>query len=284
MFYISIFVIKTGTELPVSQPSSPYKDIYSIINYSHENIDYSISLNEINDIIEIPNKCDSDAVLIAEDNLLFRSNILDTIFNISELFDDYGILCGPTSIKVSSSKNEINKNIFSLYEYNLNFGNTKISDITSEPYNYPSINGCIISGQAYNNIVYKITKSNRHMSIENKYFINMMSKKYKIYYSDHINKIKNIDTKIYNINKLLYDYYDNGYQDGRLLFMCDSDNKKKELWHKFIESPDAMDNSIPRWILEKSYNDAADYIEDLIILKCRYQIGFYEGMTNKSII
>lgn len=287
MFYISIFVIKTGIEpKPSSINSSIYKDIYSIINYSHENIDYSIDLHEISDITKIPNKCDSDAILITEDNLSFRSNLLESIYNISELFGDYGIICGPTStsIKLSSNKHQLNKNIFSLYEYNLNFGNTKISDITNEPYNYPPINGCVISGQAYNNSVYKITKSDRHISIENKYFMNMMSKKYKIYYSDHLSKIKNIDTKLYSFDKTLEDYYDSGYQDGRLLFMSDADNKKKELWHKFVESPDAMDNNIPRWILEKSYSESSDYIEDLIMLKCRYQIGFYEGMTNKSIL
>lgn len=283
MFYISIYLINDG-KAPISDNYSCYSDIHSIINLSHDNLNYSIDLREFKTIQDLPSTCNSNIVLITRTNVLFRPTIFNTVYSLANLFDDYGILCGPTEVRITNNHLKLDKNIFSIYRYNLNFGGSKINDITGETYNYPQLIGSFISGDAYNKCGYRITQSSRHSSVENKYFTHMLCQKYKIYHSTHLSKLLDINCDKKVIAKIYNDYYDSGYQDGRLLLMLDEDNKNKELWQRFIESPEALDNNIPRWALDKQYIDSVNSLETLILLKCKYQIGFYEGMTNQNII
>ena len=79
-------------------------------------------------------------------------------------------------------------------------------------------------------------------------------------------------------------YYDLGYQDGILLANKNLKDRHEELWHRFVNSPELLDNEMPRWLYDDKVETHGSYLETLVVLKCKYQIGLYEGMMGQKLI
>lgn len=233
-------------------------------------------------IDDIPESVESDLVIFLNENLYVKDNFIDVAVGYAHILEDIGVLCGATKTYQATS-NKMSE-FLSVYEYDLRFFGSKVSDITGETNNYPPIPGCIISGKAYNEISYTPTRSNRHHSLNNHSFLNMLSRRFKIYYTDHLDKIFAPNNKQLSCENLLKKYYDDGYQIGSTLFHQHSEKKILELWHRFVQSPESFDYNCPRWLMQDPSNKTSEYLENLIIFRCQYQIGFYEGMTNKILI
>ena len=222
---------------------------------------------------EIPKKIESRFAVITEFDLSFDKNFVKNAISIADIFDNAGVICGP--IKTNSTKN-----IAKTYEYDLGLSGAEIADITSEQNNYPPINGSLIRKETYNRFTYSPTISHRHTTIENKRFIKLASSS-RILYSKNLTKTKYISEEDLTINNLSRYSYNLGYQHGSMLFHGRQDNKK-ELWFKFVESPEILDRDMPRWLVKDGSDEES--LEQIVIIKCNYQIGFFEGLTNKSLI
>lgn len=237
------------------------------------------------DIGDLPNQVKSSMIIIADNTFYVEDDYLNKVISINNLLRDGGIFCGPTSTHTHASLNNGVHKINQKYQrYNLDYGHNVISDITGEIHLYPDLLYCAISGRAYNDFSYKPVISYRHKNISNKLFIAQMSHRYHVYYCGTLGKIKYLDETDFSMEKISDFYYDSGYQDGLLVSNKNLDEKRKELWHRFVESPEMLDNEMPRWLLDSNPDMDGDYLENLVICKCKYQIGFYEGMLSRKLI
>ena len=90
---------------------------------------------------------------------------------------------------------------------------------------------------------------------------------------------------MFEINKISNYYYNLGFQDGCLLAGKNKEEKRIELWRRFVSSPELLDNELPRWLFRITPEDTeAEHLEELVLLKCKYQVGLYEGMLGKSVL
>ena len=233
-----------------------------------------ICVSEV-DITNIPNSCEHDAIIFLSKNTFISKDYIEKSISAMEMLGDFGVICGPTKV--------IGDKLSRFYEYDLRFQSSIINNISSEDHNYPQINGAIISKKAYNNFMYAPTISGRHSSFNNKSFLYSVSKQYPIYYISTLKKLYNIEK--HNIDSLFAYYYDCGYQDGNLLSYQQTEERNKNIWHKFVESPESIDREMPRWFSIKDFDiNNIEILERTIIIKCKYQIGFLEGLMNKNLI
>jgi hypothetical protein len=226
-------------------------------------------------INELPQKTDSRFVLICHSDIFVSNSFIDLAISTAELFQDAALISGPIK---TDNKNTISR----VYEYDLGSLNAEIANITNEQNNYPPINGSIISGNIYNRFTYSPIISHRHSSVENKRFIKMASNN-NILYSKNLIKIKHTNEEDLKISRISDHSYDLGYQHGSLLFENHDDQQtKRELWFKFVESPEILDRDMPRWFTKSETKE--NELKDIVIMKCKYQIGFFEGLTNQQLI
>lgn len=285
---IDIFVLNTSQKKNPPRQICNNNNIYLPILTSIKNEikEYNLSANitEIeND--NIPSKTTASIVLIIDSSFYVENDYLNKIISINNVFRDGAIFCGPTdtytNMNLAQGIQKINKNY---KKYKLSFGNSIVSSITKEIQHYPDIYCVAISGRAYNDFAYRPLVSPRHISINNKLFISQSSSKYNIYYVSTLQKIKYLDANDFTLESISDFYYDTGYQDGVLVNHKNLDSKREELWHRFVESPEILDNEMPRWLLDSSKETDGEYLENLVICKCKYQIGFYEGMMSRKLI
>lgn len=230
------------------------------------------------EIEDLCKKIEANIVVILDEDTYVTEDFVNRVVSFNNLFRDAGVICGPVLPTLESKFSK------SYYTYNLDFGSSIVSDISKNENSYPSIIGCAISGQAYNKYLYKPIRSPRHISADNSFFLTNITKEYKIYYSANMFKARYLDKSDIDI-KVLSDYYYNlGYQDGLALSSKSRKDQHKELFERFVDSPEMFDNTMPRWLFEQSEETIGDYAETLVISRCKYQIGFYEGMLGKSII
>lgn len=243
---------------------------YYSINLFKESTNYNFSVQKVA-IDNIPTYCEHDFIMLLDSNTYLLEGFFDKCISLHQIMSNVGIICGPTVTE--------NNTLHKCYEYNINLQSTVISDITDEDNNYPQINGCLISKDAYNYFCYTPTKSDRHQSIDNKSFIYSVSKKYQIVYCSQLKKLY-----IPDVDSIDSYYYNIGYQDGSLLRYKAKEEQHKNIWHRFVESPESIDREMPRWFFRKDLHNDAEMLERTILIKCKYQIGFLEGMMNKSLL
>ena len=124
-------------------------------------------------------------------------------------------------------------------------------------------------------------------SIEKNYhktFIQRIAKPHKVFYSASLLKARYLTSFDMETATISNYYYNLGYQDGILLANKNLKDKHKELWHRFVNSPELLDNEMPRWLYDDNVEENGEYLEKLVVLKCKYQIGFYEGMMGQKLI
>jgi len=245
-------------------------------NISHEILECKYS--------SIPSKVDSGLVTFAHPLFLVQSDYIFNAISLNNILRDAGILFGPVFTE-SDSKLNIRHIKNTYYEYDLNFGNTsKICDITKEPHNYGSLYNAIISGAAYNRVGFSPSHSPRMTALDNPAFFNEVSKFSSIYYCSNIPRLRPIEDVDLEEKTISDYYYAQGYRDG---LSCFSGTEKKEtLWKKFVESPETIDGHSARWLFYRDSEkfEISKYLELLVVLKCKYQIGFFEAITGKNII
>ena len=226
----------------------------------------------------IASKTDASLVVILDDVTYVPRDFINRVVSFNNLFRDAGILCGPVYPTLQSRFSK------SYYTYDLNFGSSVVSDITEEVNSHPSMIGCVISGEAYNRYLYTPTVSIRHKSMDNSFFLASIAREYKIYYSPKLFKARYLEKSDLEITVLSDYYYNLGYQDGLAASAKSQDEKRMELWDKFVNSPEMFDNTMPRWLFDSDQKTNGEYAELLVLSKCKYQIGFYEGMLGKEVI
>ena len=232
----------------------------------------------------IPPKVESGLVTFASPAFLVQSDYIFNAISLNNILRDAGILFGPIFTE-SDSKLNIRQIRNTYHEYDLDFGNTsKICDITKEPHNYGSLYNAVISGAAYNRVGFSACRSLRTTLIDNPSFFNEVSKFSSVYYCSSIPRLRPLEDIDFEEKTISDYYYAQGYRDG---LSCFSETDKKEtLWKKFVESPETIDGHSARWLFyrDREKFETSKYLELLVILKCKYQIGFFEAMTGKKMI
>ena len=251
------------------QPENTKREIY----------DYNLKGNvtKVN-VEDLSKRVNANLVVILDECTYVPEDFINRVVSFNNLFRDAGILCGPVYPTLDSKFSK------SYYTYDLKFGTSVVSDISKEPNSYPSIIGSVITGQAYNSYLYSPVKSSRHVSADNSFFTSSITKQYKIYYSQKLFKARYLDKSDMDISVLSDYYYNLGYQDGMAISAKSKEDKHKELFDRFIDSPEMFDNTMPRWLFQSGPTDEGEYAEALVLTKCKYQIGFYEGMLGKAVI
>lgn len=234
-------------------------------------------------IDRIPNHVESSLVMFVDHSFLVKDDYIFNAVNLNNLHRDMGIIFGPTSIYTKSNE-YINYIKNSYYGYDLNFGAIYTADITDEPHNYGSLYNAVISGAAYNRIGFSGCKTPRSFILDNSAFFKEVAKYSKIYYSSLLCKTKTLTERDFNHEIVSNYYYDLGYLDGIRSSALNKNDQRNEIWRRFVESPEVIDCNHPRWLFEQSKEDNADYLERLVVLKCKYQIGYFEGMLGKRVI
>lgn len=236
------------------------------------------------DYSSIPPKVESNLVMFIDPLFLVQSDYIFNAISLNNILRDAGILFGPVFVESDSMLNVRHiKNTY--YEYDLNFGNTsKICDITKEPHNYGSLNNAVISGAVYNRVGFQSCFFSRVASIDNPIFFNEVSKFSSIYYCSNIPKLRPLEDIDFEEKRISDYYYALGYRDGLSLFS--ETDKKETLWKRFVESPETIDGHSARWLFARDSEkfEMSKYLELLVILKCKYQIGFFEALTGKKMI
>lgn len=229
-------------------------------------------------IEDIKRKTEASLVVILDEDTYVPHDFINRVISFNNLFRDAGILCGPVYPTLESDFSK------SYYTYDLKFGSSVVSDITNEQNSYPSMIGCVISGEAYNRYLYSPTISTRHKSVDNSFFLASIAREFKIYYSPKMFKARFLEKSDLEITVLSDYYYNLGYQDGLSASAKSQDQKRMELWDRFVNSSEMFDNTMPRWLFESDIKTDGEYAELLVLSKCKYQIGFYEGMLGKEVI
>lgn len=297
---ISVFIIENyGNKNRIS-----HKDqlIENCVNALKKEVDaYNINADvNIVSIESIPAQCDANLICFLDQNMFIPDDFLNRAVALNNLFRDGGVFCGPVYTHWDDNSPSFIKSIEKNYHrYHLHFGNSQVCDITQEEHNYPRLIGSVFSGSAYNEIGYSSLKSPRHQSLDNRSFIQKIGRRYKILYAEDLYKIRYLTSSDMETKNISDYYYDMGFQDGLLLSMKNVADKQNELWHRFVESPELLDNEMPRWlykdIIEQANENSGlpkkitpvfefDYLEKLVILKCKYQIGFFEGMMGTQLV
>ena len=246
---------------------------------SHE-ISYNIIRTPID---RVPNSVQSSLVMFVDSSFLVKEDYIFNAVTLNNLHRDIGIVFGPTFIYTKSREN-VNYIKNSYYGYDLNFGSIYTADITDEPHNYGSLYNAVISGTAYNRAGGPTCKTPRSFILDDAIFFKEISKHSKIYYSSVLSKTKVLTSKDFDHQAISDYYYDLGYLDGVSNSTLDDTEKRNELWQRFVEAPEVIDCNHPRWLFEESKDDNNDYLELLVVLKCKYQIGYFEGMLGKRVI
>lgn len=234
-------------------------------------------VNKVN-ISDLSKRVNANLIAILDEDTYVPEDFITRVVSFNNLFRDAGILCGPVYPTLESKFSK------SYYTYDLSFGTSVVSDISKEPNSYPSIIGSVITGQAYNKYLYNPVTTKRHSSADNSFFVSSITKEYKIYYSPKLFKARYLDKSDFEIDALSDYYYNLGYQDGLAVSYKSKEDKHKELFDRFVNSPEMFDNTMPRWLFESESATEGEYIEVLVLAKCKYQIGFYEGMLGKEVI
>lgn len=229
-------------------------------------------------IDDLSKKIEANLIVILDEDTYITEDFVNRIVSFNNLFRDAGILCGPIFPTLESRFSK------SYYTYDLKFGSSVVSDISKEENSYPSMIGCVITGQAYSKYLYRPVKGPRHTSADNMYFLTSLCQEYKIYYSPALFKARYLDKSDIELNVLSDYYYNLGYQDGLAVSSKTKLEKHQALFDRFVNSPEMFDNTMPRWLFEESAETNGDYAEMLVLVKCKYQIGFYEGMLDKKVI
>jgi len=289
MKQIEIFIVKNDYEIKESSIRQKDKVLApcatSLVSQATK-FGIDVEVNVVN-LEDIPSVSSASLLGILDENMFVGNDYLAAIASINNLHRDAAVLCGPVSTHHKNNSDWFTKAIEDNYKnYTIPVTDQMLLiDISDEEHNFPHVSGCFFSGRTYNEIGgYAPIASPRGYLRNNKHFIKMMSAKGKVIYSSALSSVYFIPDVEFDIKYVSGYYYDLGYQDGTLLSYKTNKEQLAETWHRFIESPEMFDNASPRWLLSTNEETNYSYAEKLVLLKCKYQVGFFEGMLGRKII
>ena len=285
---ITVFlIVNSDVKLPVIYNSTEncyYNPEYSL---KKEMEDYGISGNIVKIEVDepLPEKTESNLNLIIDSSLMLKEDTINHLISLNNMFGTAGVFCGPVFQNKEITDSFTNsKLISSYYAYDLDFGASEVCNITDEKNNFPSLIGTCVTREAYNSYPINPLHKGRYPRRDNKAFLSQVSKRTDIIYSRGFSKVKNLAAKDFKIESISNYYYNLGFNDGSLLALKNKKDKQLELWRRFVSSPELLDNELPRWLFRVTPEDGSEHLEQLVVLKCKYQIGFYEGMLGKNVL
>lgn len=243
-------------------------------------IDAQVITTKIN---EIPSKVDSKLVMFLNGDHCIPNDYIYNVCSLNNIFRSTGIFFGPvyTDSLLPSFDGAIRDHY---HRYDLGIDGLMAANITKEPHNYGDISGSTITGTVYNEFNYAPVKTPRGYCLNNHSFLNRVSRKYEISYFSCLYKLKFLTESSLDHQVISEYYYYKGYEEGLKITLANSENKKDEIWKRFIESPELTDYEMPRWLHNDKDTTSVEYLESLIILKFQYQLGLFEGMLNKKLV
>jgi len=281
MLDLSVFVLpsKERKKRPLSMTLD--NDIYvnGVTSIQNEIEEYGINA-EVKGVSynDVPLSVKSNLVLFIDQDTYVQADFVNTIVSLNNLFRDAGVFCGPVHTDMPNSYEA------SFHTYNLEFGDSEVAKISSNPNTFPSINGCVITGNCYNQFNFQPSKGPRKSTINNNAFLMRCSSKSDIYYAKKLAKVRFLDKTDFLLDNLSDYYYDLGYSDGLVLSAKNRDEKNTALYERFVKAPEMLDIEMPRWLFKNGNDKQVSNAKDLILMKCKYQIGFYEGMLGEAVI
>tara|TARA_B100001113_G_C21120000_1_gene626979 strand:+ start:1628 stop:2494 length:867 start_codon:yes stop_codon:yes gene_type:complete len=286
---ITVFIVDGGEEKKsvVGHKRKHYYNAEDVLAKEMQQYDISGNIVKLDPEEPLPHKTESNLNLILDTSLMVKEDTINHLISLNNMFRTAGIFCGPVYQKVEeiSQQNPINDKMHSsYYSYDLNFGGTEVCNISKDINSYPNLVGCCVTKEAYNNYIINPLIKSRFYSRDNRMFISKISERYDLIYSKGFSKIKNLTTADFSITAVSNYYYNLGFQDGSVLASKNADQKQLEIWRRFVSSPELLDNELPRWLFRVTAEEGSEHLEQLVLLKCKYQIGFYEGMLGKNVL
>ena len=233
---------------------------------------------------ELPSLLDYRLVVIIDKSIYFSDDFFFNAINLSNLYQDAGVFFSPT--KAFNSTSSDNQYLVDEYyhKYDIDLSNSIVSDITKEPHNFGSIIGSPISGRAYNESSFHRTITPRGESVENSLFLARVASRYKIYHAKNLTKIKRLSDLDYSSESISSYYYNIGFQEGLRMSSLSGSDRSYAFKRKFIEAPELLDHKQPKWLFEEYDDRSSPSIETLVMLKCKFSVGFFEGLTGKKLL
>jgi hypothetical protein len=272
-------------EMEFSNPNDcpyVYKACTSAINEQTKSLTgLSVGLSFI-EYEEIPAKTNSSILCILDENSLVPSDYINRILAMNNLHTSSGFFCGPIFTECSAIKtNWFVSRISNLYKrYTLNeFGSFISCKLNDDIRNYPPVSGNVFIGSYYNRVGgYNPVTSPRGPIYRNvKFFDRLNKSNVDIIYSTRLSTGYFITQEEMNIENFSSYYYAIGYSDGMSAELSQIDDQ-------YIKCQNMIEISDPSWISSGTQSDNEIYKKYVAILKCNYELGFFEAVTKTKIV
>lgn len=244
------------------------------------NINCSITPTDIKDV---PRKTDAFLVCFLDENSLIPNDYLIRITSMSNLYRDSTCFCGPVSTHSVVLPNDwfLSRILQSYKNYNLKWFNEGVFIINKDTNVYPPLEGCIFSGYHYNLMGgYVPTESPRGLIERNNILLSKIDSCGLILYCSKLQTglyISGEEFTLENFNKY---FYNMGYMHGGLV-------TDEEFNKKFLVNHNMLEIENLSWIEENekiTKENKIRYGKQVAIIKCMYELGYYEAMTRSKII
>lgn len=246
---------------------------------------FEISANiELVSLDEIPKSTDSFLTIILHQNSLIPEDYLPRIMAMNNLHRSCACFCGPVYTRSKSHPRDwfISRILKGYKNYEIDSFSTSIScKINTEVSNYPPIFGSVFSSRYYNDAGgYEPLSSPRYDIENNTLFFKKVDTIGDIIYSSKLDTSYFVTAEEFEIENFSKYYYSLGYQEGIM-----TDNEK--IFDRFAENYNWLEFQNIEWCDSNEEVDVTQkfsYARQIAILKCAYQLGFFEAITGEKIV
>lgn len=231
---------------------------------------------------EIPSKINASILCILDENSIVPSDYINRILAMNNLHTRASFFCGPvfnTSPVIPTDL--LNSKISNSYKtYGLNEFGSFISCYLNDDFrNYPPIHGNIFIGSYYNSVGgYNPVISPRGRVYRNPKFFDRLEKtSTDIIYSSRLSTGYFITAEELSIENFSSYYYALGYSDGL-------NASTKDMEDQYIKCHNMLDIEDPSWITQGPEAQNEIYKKYLYVLKCNYDVGYFEAISKTKII
>lgn len=246
---------------------------------------FEIPVNvELVNLDEIPRSTDSFLTIILHQNSLIPEDYLPRIMAMNNLHRSAACFCGPVYTRSKSHPRDwfISRILKGYKNYEIDsFGTSLSCKINTEVLNYPPIFGCVFSSRYYNDAGgYEPLRSPRHDIENNTLFFKKIDTIGDVIYSSKLNTSYFVTAEEFEIENFSKYYYSLGYQQGLM-----TENEK--IFDRIAENYNWLELQNLEWCESNEEVDIAQkfsYTRQMAILKCSYQLGFYEAVAGEKIV
>lgn len=244
-----------------------------------------LGLNTDINIIEykdIPSKVNAHLVVFLSEKSLVPSDYVNRILAMNNLHTNAGAFCGPIFTQKPEGFDWFTSKIAETYmRYSLDSFSSFIScSLTKDNENYPPIFGNVFVGHYYNKIGgYNPIKSERANIYTNpKCFERLERSGGELIYSERLSSGYYITAEEMSIENFKNYYYSMGYAQG-------VKSTAESFTHQYIQNSNMLEIENITWVTEnRNVDNNLEYKKNVSILKCMYDLGYFEGMTGKLLV